>query len=457
MQQSLDAWAGRVGSCAAVLMLLFSGLSTKANQLEPWGVKPVTESFPSLTDADVVPVAPQPSLPPLLSGDLWSPPKLTGDWAGARSEFAENGLTLLGDITQYYQGVTKGGLAQRFNYGGRADYLVDFDTQKLGLWEGGHFDLRGETRIGQDCNAIDGAFAPSNFAMALPLPNQNVTALTGVQYTQDLSERVSVFLGKLNLLDGTPTSYARGMRLNYFWNTAMQMNLSRSYLIPSTLGVGFTVRDDVEPVFSFYLLDTHYTPTTSGFPTLFTNGVVAYGEYRMRTNRFGLPGHRTVGFLYSTATRTAIDADPYLILTSILAGTPPPTESSAWTATYRFDQVIYANAADPKRNWTLHSDLGLTDGSPNPIRWFANVSLVGNSPIRGREDDTIGVGYYHLGTSNVSVLTIHGVGAEDGVEIFYNAVITPWFHITPDLQVLDPAQSHTPTALLVGVRARLSF
>lgn len=457
MGQSRDRRVGSVRCWIAVLLLSLSRPELRADQIESSGVETLTESFPSLTEPVAPPFAPQAPLRPVLSGDFWTRPKLTGDWAGSRSELAEDGLTFQGDITQYYQGVTKGGLAQQFNYGGRADYLVDFDTQKLGLWEGGHFDLRGETRFGQDCNAIDGAFSASNFAMALPLPNQNVTALTGVQYTQDLSERVSVFLGKLNLLDGTPTSYARGMRLNYFWNTAMQMNLSRSYLIPSTLGVGFTVRDDVEPVFNFYLLDTRYTPTTSGFPTLFTNGVVAYGEYRMRTNWFDLPGHSAVGFLYSTATRTAIDADPYLILTSILSGTPPPTESSAWTATYRFDQVIYANATDPRRNWTLYSDLGLTDGSPNPIRWFANVSLVGNSPIRGREDDTIGVGYYHLGTSNVPFLTIHGVGAEDGVEVFYNAAITPWFHITPDLQVLDPAQSHTPTAILVGVRARLSF
>ena len=43
------------------------------------------------------------------------------------------------------------------------------------------------------------------------------------------------------------------------------------------------------------------------------------------------------------------------------------------------------------------------------------------------------------------------------MELFYNAAVTPWFHVTPDLQILDPAQSHTAPALLVGIRARLSF
>ena len=214
----------------------------------------------------------------------------------------------------------------------------------MGLWEGGHLDLRGETRLGQDTNGIDGAVAPSNFAMALPRANQNVTALTGVQYTQDLSESVSVFFGKLNLWTGLRQRMPEGLRLNYFWNAAMQNNLSRIFLLPSTLGAGFTVRDEVEPVFNFYLLDTHYTPTTSGFSTLFSNGVVAYGEYRLRTNWFDLPGHSAFGFLYSNATRTALDFNPYLLLPAILAGASLPTKDSAWTVTYRFDQVLYADA-----------------------------------------------------------------------------------------------------------------
>ena len=125
--------------------------------------------------------------------------------------------------------------------------------------------------------------------------------------------------------------------------------------------------------------------------------------------------------------------------------------------TYRVDQVLYADAADPKRNWTLNSDLGLTDGDPNPIRWFANLSLVGTSPIRGRGNDTIGVGYYHLGVSRLPVLKTLGFGAEDGMELYYNAAVTPWFHVTPDLLVIDPSQRKNSTAVLVGIRARLSF
>jgi porin len=484
--QSRNCRAGRIRFCGVLLLILFFAGRLGADQAgsaspearvpappeteQPIAGVPILSdpntAEPSMADQKMgpalVPVEPifVPNLnspPATWRGSLATRSQWTGDWGGGRSQFAEQGVTFFGDLTQYFQGVTAGGLSRRFEYGGRGDFLVDFNSNKLGLWEGSHFDLRGETRQGNDCNAIDGAVSPSNFAMALPFPNQDVTALTGVQFTQDVSDNVSVFFGKLNLLDGTPTTYMRGLRLNQFWNAAMQSNLSRTYLIPSTLGAGITIRDEGEPIFNFYLLDTRYTPTTSGLSSLFTNGVVAYGEYRSRTNWFDLPGHSAVGFLFSSATRTAIDSDPYLLLSSILAGTPVPSEHAAWSVTYRFDQVVYSNAVDPRRNWTMNSDIGLTDGNPNPIRWFANLTLVGGSPVSRRENDTIGIGYYHLGVANVPVLTLHGVGAEDGFELFYNVAVTPWFHVTPDLQVIDPAQQKTPTALLFGIRARLSF
>lgn len=439
------------------VVFLLSGLAMGADPMQSPALDAVVESPPPRASNVPIDVLGAPRALAASWDDFWTRSQLGGDWFGSRSHLAENGFTFFGDLTQYYQGVMSGGKSQRFAYGGRGDYLADFDTGKLGLWDSGHLDLRGETRLGQDCNEIDGAVALSNFAMALPKRNRDVTGLTGVQYTHDVSENLSIFFGKLNLLDGTPASYAKGLRLNYFWNAAMQSNLTRAYLIPSTLGVGFTLRDDVEPVFSFYLLDSHYTPLTSGFQSLFSNGVVAYGEYRKRTNWFDLAGHSAVGFLYSSANRTALDANPYFLLQQALKGAPLPHKNSAWTVTYRLDQLLYVDPDDPRRTWTLNSDLGLTDGDPNPIHWFANVSLVGTSPIVGRENDTIGVGYYHLGISKLPIFTIHDIGAENGVELFYNAAVTPWFHVTPDLQILDPAQHHTAPALLFGIRARLSF
>lgn len=186
-------------------------------------------------------------------------------------------------------------------------------------------------------------------------------------------------------------------------------------------------------------------------------GCSCTGEYRLRTHWFDLPGHSSVGFLYSNAARTALDTNPYLFLSQILAGLPVPTEDRAWTVLYHCDQVLEEDEQNPAHNWTLNSDWDLTDGNPNPVRWFANVSLVRGSPLRRRASDTIGIGYYHLGISNLPIFALHHVGAENGVELYYNAAVRPCFHVTPDLQILNPAEHLTPTALLVGLRARLSF
>ncbi|MBS0265717.1 MAG: carbohydrate porin [Planctomycetes bacterium] len=454
--RSGNACSSGVGLCAAALLWWLSGSVLGADPVESAGLAADAELPASSVVESVDPELPDAPLWPW-SGDLGTRSQLSGSWAGTREALATNGVSFYCDLTQYYQGVTSGGLARQFEYGGRGDYLLDFDTQKLWGWPGGHIDLRGETRLGQDCNGIDGAISPSNFAMVLPRPGQNVTALTGVQFTQEISEQLSVFAGKLNLLDGTPTAYRRGMRLNYFWNAGMQNNLTRVFLMPSSLGAGVTVRDDVEPVFSFYLLDSYYTPTTSGFQTLFANGVVNYGEYRLRTNWFGLPGHSAFGVLYSNATRTALDTNPYVLLPGFVTGAALPKKNSAWTVTYRLDQVVWADPQDPERGWTLYSDVGLTDGNPNPIRWFANLALVGTSPIGGRNQDTVGLGYYHLGITGLPTFQALGLGAENGVELYYNAAVTPWFHLTPDLQILDPSKQSTATAVLIGIRGRISF
>ena len=212
MGQSGYPSAGNLGLCVAALLLFLSEPASGGDPIEPSEVEAIAESSRSLNEQIDTPSPPPTPVPPW-SGDFWKRSQLTGDWFGSRNKLAENGFSFFGDLTQYYQGVTTGGRAQRFAYGGRGDYLIDIDTGKVGLWEGGHLDLRGETRLGQDCNEIDGAVALSNFAMALPRLNQNVTALTGVQYTQALSESLSVFFGKLNILDGTPATYTKGPRL----------------------------------------------------------------------------------------------------------------------------------------------------------------------------------------------------------------------------------------------------
>jgi porin len=97
--------------------------------------------------------------------------------------------------------VATGGLEQAFQYGGRNDYFLNLDGEKLGLREGSFVTLHGETRYGETANTLAGTLLAPNLLLALPLPNGSVTALTSVTFTQNLTEELQIFGGKLNTLD----------------------------------------------------------------------------------------------------------------------------------------------------------------------------------------------------------------------------------------------------------------
>ena len=44
-----------------------------------------------------------------------------------------------------------------------------------------------------------------------------------------------------------------------------------------------------------------------------------------------------------------------------------------------------------------------------------------------------------------------------GVEMYYNVEITPWFHLTPDLQIAQNEFDGDDTAVILGIRGVLDF
>ncbi|HID75127.1 MAG TPA: hypothetical protein EYP56_03930 [Planctomycetaceae bacterium] len=76
------------------------------------------------------------------------------------------------------------------------------------------------------------------------------------------------------------------------------------------------------------------------------------------------------------------------------------------------------------------------------------------------EADSFGVGWYYLGTSSESgpLASLGGPVADgQGVEVFYNWEVSPWFHLTTDLQVMVPARKTVGPTLVLGFRAKMDF
>jgi len=396
----------------------------------------------------------------LFGGPWYERPKLTGDWFGTRSVLAGNGIGIDVSNTQYHQGVTSGGLEQAFRYGGRNDYFLNVDGEKVGLSKGSFMTLHGETRYGDSANSLTGALMPVNLMLAVPQPNGTVTALTGVKLTQFLSEQSLVYAGKINTLDDFKQPITGAGTLNGFQNSALMLNPIYARTVPySTFGAGFAYLENMEPLFAAAVFDTNNTPTVSGFDTFFDNGATVFAQLNLQTRFFGLPGHQGVSGTYSSGTYTDLTPSAYLDpIDGLVIATTPKTGS--WSMAYNSDQAFYVSPDNPQRKWGVFSTLGIADSNPSPINWFGSAGISGSSPFTVRKADTFGIGYFYVGVSDPLkslAPNLFPLQNENGVELYYNVQATRWCQITPDLQVLDPFRERADSSLLFGLRAKIDF
>ena len=313
-----------------------------------------------------------------------------------------------------------------------------------------------------------GAIMPANIGMLFPASSGSVSALTGVKLTQILSEELLVFGGKLNTLDDFTQPFAGGRGVDAFMNLGLALPVTYARTSPySTLGVGFAVLQEMQPVFSFMVLDTHDSPTTSGFQNFFKNGASMLSQLSIPVDWAGRPGHQVIGGSYSTGAYNSLQPTIYFDPNTGAVVSFGQT-SGSWSICYSADQALYVDPTNSKRSWGLFTNVGLADNGPSPIRWAANIGIGGSSPLMARPLDTFGIGYSYVGYSSpVRELApkLLPIGSDQAVELFYNIAVTPWFRVTPDLQIVMPARERTlppgarniDTAVVFGLRAKIDF
>lgn len=382
---------------------------------------------------------------------------LTGNWSGSRDWLAEHGLTIDMFATQFFQGVASGGREQRWDYGGKLDYLVNFEGGKAGLNEGFFINMHAETRFGESINNDDGLLAPANIAMNFPNADNHVTSITGLKVTQALSESFAVSAGKINTLDEYALRYSGGPGLGGFMNTSLVFNPIASRTVPySAAGVAFAALKDGRPWLTFAVFDPEER-VTKGLEDLYARGVTLVPEITLRPEVFGLQGIYNIGGTYSNADYRSIDPSAWLTIpvTGVF-----PEETGSWSVYTNFFQPLWGDCCDTSRVWGVIGQFGLSDGNPNPIEYTAICGLGGRSMLRGRPLDRFGIGYFYLGLSDeFKTLSrpIRPQRDEHGVEVFYNYAFTPNCWLTGDLQVAQPSTVAFDTAIIPGFRLQVLF
>jgi porin len=280
-----------------------------------------------------------------------------------------------------------------------------------------------------------------------------------------------VVLGKLATL--TPTSgdmneFAHGKGDVQFMNSAFSVNPVLLLTVPySTLGAGVIVLPTKDPkaaIIGFNVLQTNGKPNTVGFSDLHSNQLTFGGEGRVRTNFFGLTGHQLIGGFYSNKTFTSLDQS----LRFFIENRDLEEQDGSWNIYYNFDQYLYEPQKGSGQGIGIFGRLGVSDGNPNPIHFFFSIGVGGKGIIPGRPLDRIGIGYYYMDVNNLKFTGVRGrersfLRDEYGFEAFYNVAITPWMQMTPDIQVIRPAQKETisrenvHTATVLGLRLQMLF
>ena len=409
-------------------------------------------------------------IPPTWGGSFWDRPRLTGGWFGLRDDLGKKGVVLDVDVTQFPQGVITGGVDDIAKYGGLAEYTLNVDTQKLGLWPGGFFKIQGMTNFGQNVTTAAGALVPLNITALVPEPGKDTTGLMNLSYMQFFSKYFGVVVGKLYTLGGDENAFAHNFRSTFFY-TGLDLNLTLDLFPFTAYGGTFVMLPWDGARFTVGVIDPDGKAGNNDISEAFSEGVLVTAEGRVRVKPFGLVGHQTVGFGWSDKERIQINQDPSNIarqfvknqfprlidpgpivrklmerfLPELLVPTQPlKTVNYTWAIYYNFDQYLWSPEGRPDDGIGLFFRFGASDGVANPVKYAYNVGIGGKGIVPRRPDDSFGIGWAHTQLSGNFVPFLRqalniGLEKEDAVEIYYNAAITRWLTATLDLQIVNAA------------------
>ena len=149
-------------------------------------------------------------------------------------------------------------------------------------------------------------------------------------------------------------------------------------------------------------------------------------------------------------------------------------QKGSWSLYYNFDQYFYEPKKGSGHGIGVFGRFGASDGDPNPIKYFYSLGVGGKGFVSDRPNDGFGLGYYYMQVESPQVTgplaTRTFFRNEYGFEAYYTIALTPWMLLTPDIQVVRPAQKDqvelvatlvrregVHTATIFGLRLQLVF
>jgi porin len=414
---------------------------------------------------------------PDYSGDVWSRSTMSGDWGGRRQQLAEDGIQFKLGLTQIYQRIGHGGKediardprfarspfqtislsADHAAYSGSLDFTFDLDTGPAHLWPGGLFHMRAQSRWGSTLNDDAGTISPINADSLYPTSSNNSqSALTAMNYTQFLSEKFGVTLGRYDTTEGDPNPFAAD-ETDTFENLSFTQPMTALRTVPQTaLGGGVVWVPTPSVIVVGLALDSEGRTNTTGFDTIWHNGTTLLGTIQHDGGVFGLPGGQRIGGTWSNKKYVSLSQDTrFPFLGAALLGESPTTGDDSWCLFADGWQYLHNWEGAKDKGWGVFSRIGCADAETNPFQASYVAGVGGQGGLFDRKNDAWGVGGYYLDVSHQ--LHFRHLTSEKGLEAFYSIGITGWMHLTPSVQLIDPFIREFHTTLVGGVRLQIDF
>ena len=410
-------------------------------------------------------------------------PQMIGDWCKVRPDMCERGVEFFASYTAEVWGNTSGGIKQGTVYTGLLDFGITIDLEKAIGWQGASVSTTWLWLSGRDASED----LVGNFLTVSNIAGFSTLRLFDLWFQQNLlDDKISIRLGQLSADSEFFISDYAGLFINgtFGWPAATYLNLPEGgpgYPM-GTLGA----RVALNPVDWF----TFQTAAFQG--NVFAQNVNGHGfrwrldaqtgftlmneaqfRWNQRDAETGLPGQFKVGAWAQTGQNADALTDStasgnygfYGIVDQMLfreSSTEVSSPVGLSKDAKSFKSPVTLEKSDQGLGW--FGRIAFTESDRNFINFYFDTGLTYKGLIPTRDDDTIGLAFAYAQLSNgarnsLSDEGLSPVGAEMVIELSYQAQLTRWLTLQPDLQyIINPGATSTiNNALIIGARASVTF
>jgi porin len=451
-----------------VSILMCSMVFTGLYSVQTWGVGIEAPVEREVEEREGILPAPD------FSGTLGTRNYLTGDWDGVRNELSSRGIQVDAEFMQYVQMVADGGVDRSAAWGGKQNYMLHLDLQKMGLVPGALVYVRFDGRWGRSSFGRTGQLLPGNEASLVPvdfeeLDRETAATMTAFNYTQFLSKKFGIVVGKMDNMDGDFNEFAGGRGDSQFMNYNLIYAAPTAIVPASVLGAGVIYMLNPNVTLVSQVLSATDSSFSSGFDTM-DDGFMSVNALMTQYRLADLPGGFNATYIHWFDTDFT-DTSSFIAVPD--EGVVSSDENTSWLFAMSAWQYLYTeepskglmnplNKKPDLQGWGVFARVGLADKKTNPMHNSYSVGIGGRGIFPTRDNDVYGIGYFYTDLRPEAMESNFGTplnikGDFQGSEIFYSIALTPAVKLTFDVQFLESYDNDIDNSTVLGSRFQMIF